>query len=63
MHPYLQQKGLVDFHRKVGIQLTAYAPIGSFESAELRKGEFQSMKVLEDPVIVEIAKANDKSPA
>jgi len=28
VHPYFQQKNVIDFHKKVGINVTAYAPIG-----------------------------------
>ena len=44
-HPYLQQDRLLRFCREKNIHVTAYAPLGSQ----------QEPKVLEDPVVVELA--------
>ncbi|MBU5466887.1 aldo/keto reductase [Virgibacillus sp. MSJ-26] len=50
-HPYLQQKELKDFCHKHDIVLEAYSPL------------MNGTKVLEDPVIKQIAKQYDKTPA
>jgi len=53
LHPYLPQHKLVKYCQDNGIQLTAYCPLG-------RK---TNPNVLNDPVINEIAKKNNMSPA
>lgn len=53
LHPYLPQQKLVDLCHKNSIQVTAYSPLGSRAKP----------CVLEDPVIVEIAKKYNKTPA
>lgn len=53
-HPYLQQNELLDFCRKNQIALTAYSPLGSGDRSEQLKHENEP-KLLEDPVILEIA--------
>lgn len=50
-HPYLQQKELKEFCKKHGIYLEAYSPL------------MNGTKVLEDPVIKEIAEQYGKTPA
>ncbi len=50
MHPYLQQKQLLEYCNKHKIQVTAWSPLG--------KGA-----VLDDPVIQKIAKKHQVSPA
>ena len=51
MHPYLQQNELRAVHEKLGIVTEAWSPLGS------GKG------LLEDPVLGEIAKKHDATPA
>ncbi|WP_062104378.1 aldo/keto reductase [Bacillus niameyensis] len=50
-HPYLQQKELKKFCKEHGIYLEAYSPL------------MNGTKVLEDPVIKEIAEQHGKTPA
>lgn len=50
-HPYLQQKELKEFCRKHGILLEAYSPL------------MNGTKVMDDPVIKELAEAHGKTPA
>ncbi|MBS4220725.1 aldo/keto reductase [Bacillus sp. FJAT-49711] len=50
-HPYLQQKELKEFCKKHGIYLEAYSPL------------MNGTKVLEDPVIKELAEQYGKTPA
>jgi len=52
-HPYLPQHKLVKFCHDNGLQVTAYCPLG-------RKTD---PRVLEDPIITEIAKKNNLTPA
>nr|KAJ3419578.1 hypothetical protein HK105_006784 [Polyrhizophydium stewartii] len=54
LHPYLPQDELVDFCRKEGILVTAYSPLGSTPGPGT---------VLNDPVVLEIAERNGKTPA
>ena len=50
-HPYLQQKELKEFCKQHGIMLEAYSPL------------MNGTKVLDDPVIQEIANQHGKTPA
>lgn len=50
LHPYLQNRTVVDFARDAGIHITAYMPLAYG-------------KVISDPVIGEIARRNGATPA
>ncbi|MFD0864969.1 aldo/keto reductase [Tessaracoccus lubricantis] len=50
LHPYLQQEGLREFHRRHGIVTQAWSPLG--------RG-----RVLEDPTVAEVAAAHGVTPA
>ncbi|XP_046889636.1 aldo-keto reductase family 1 member B1 [Hypomesus transpacificus] len=64
LHPYLVQSDLVDFCKSRNIALTAYSPFGSPGRAkELHRGATDPQKLLEDPVVGEIAKAHRRTPA
>ena len=52
MHPYLNQAEVLRFHRKWGIVLEGYSPIGG-----------EGGNVLDDAVLAEIATSKGKSPA
>ncbi|KAJ3309552.1 hypothetical protein HDV04_005935 [Boothiomyces sp. JEL0838] len=54
LHPYLPQNDLVQFCKENDIVVTAYSPLGSSPGPE---------SVLNDPVVVDIAKRNGKTPA
>ncbi len=49
-HPYLKQEKLIEHHKKKNILVVSYSPLG--------RGH-----VLKDPIILEIAKKNEISPA
>src|SRR3954453_1606362 len=59
LHPYFQQPEVEAFNAEHGIVTQAWSPIGGITF--YRDGEHTS--TLEDPVIVEIARAPGKSPA
>jgi diketogulonate reductase-like aldo/keto reductase len=59
LHPYFQQPDVEAFNAEHGILTQAWSPIGGITF--YRDGEHTS--TLEDPVIVEIARAHGKSPA
>ena len=59
VHPYFAQREVQDFGKQHGILAQAWSPIGGITF--YREGEHTS--TLQDPVIVEIAKAHGKSPA
>src|SRR5690606_10014190 len=61
MHPYLTQAELVDYARSAGIGLTAYSPLGSNDRPERIRGNRPVL--LENEVVVAIAKAHDVTPA
>lgn len=54
LHPYLQQSRLLDYCSSRGVHLQAYSPLGTPGYKE--DGE---PKVLDDPVLLEIAKKHD----
>jgi alcohol dehydrogenase (NADP+) len=62
MHPYLQQPELVQFCDQHNIFLTAYSPLGSKDRPSRLKTEGEPI-LLEDPVINELARKHDASPA
>ncbi|XP_060892400.1 aldose reductase-related protein 2 [Labrus mixtus] len=64
LHPYLVQTELIEFCKSRNIALTAYSPFGSpARPPELFRGEADPQKLLDDPVIAEIAKKHRRSPA
>jgi len=58
-HPYFQQRPVQDFNREQSFVIQAWSPIGGITF--YRDGNHRS--TLDDPVIRDIAKAHDKSPA
>ena len=60
IHPYFQQKEMVDFCKETGIVVTGYSPLGSpgFNIDGSRK-----LKAIENEVICEIAEKLEKTPA
>ncbi|KAM7002571.1 aldose reductase-related protein 2 [Tautogolabrus adspersus] len=64
LHPYLVQTELIEFCKSRNIALTAYSPFGSpARPPELFRGDADPQKLLDDPVIAEIAKKHRRSPA
>ncbi|XP_041794739.1 aldo-keto reductase family 1 member B1 [Chelmon rostratus] len=64
LHPYLVQTELVEFCKSKNIALTAYSPFGSpARSPKLIREDADPHKLLEDPVVAEIAKKHRHSPA
>ncbi|XP_063052335.1 1,5-anhydro-D-fructose reductase [Engraulis encrasicolus] len=64
LHPYLVQTELVDYCRSKGIALTAQSAFGSpGRPKELDRGDTDPKQLLQDPVVVEIAKKHKRSPA
>ncbi|KAM9854518.1 aldo-keto reductase family 1 member B1 [Aulostomus maculatus] len=64
LHPYLVQTELVEFCKSRNIALTAYSPFGSpARPPELLRGDTDPHKLLEDPVIAEVARKHRRSPA
>ncbi|MEO0728256.1 MAG: aldo/keto reductase, partial [Bacteroidota bacterium] len=62
LHPYLQQKELVDYCQERQIHLTAYSPLGSGDRPANLKGENEP-SLLENETIKAIAAAKSASPA
>lgn len=58
-HPYLNQGKLIKYCHSKGIELTAYSPLARTGTVEKKN----TTSPLEDPVIVNIAKAHNVSPA
>lgn len=60
-HPYLAQPALMDFCKNK-IHVTGYSPLGSMDRPDRLRKESDPV-LLEDPVILEIAKKHGVSPA
>ncbi|XP_070763456.1 aldo-keto reductase family 1 member B1 [Enoplosus armatus] len=64
LHPYLMQAEMIEFCKSKSIALTAYSPFGSpARPSELFRGDTDPHKLLEDPVVADIAKKHRHSPA
>ncbi|XP_076589525.1 aldo-keto reductase family 1 member B1 isoform X2 [Chaetodon auriga] len=64
LHPYLVQTELIEFCKSKNIALTAYSPFGSpARSPKLIREDADPHKLLEDPVVADIAKKHRHSPA
>ncbi|PSR13918.1 MAG: aldehyde oxidoreductase [Bacteroidetes bacterium] len=62
LHPYLQQPALVAFCQEHGIHLTAYSPLGSADRPAGLKAADEPI-LLEDPIIVQLARQHQATPA
>lgn len=54
LHPYLVQKEYVDFQEKLGVKVTAYAPLGAF-TWPFKRDEHKALNVLKEPLIQELS--------
>ncbi|XP_068580153.1 aldo-keto reductase family 1 member B1 [Cebidichthys violaceus] len=64
LHPYLVQTEMIEFCKSKSIALTAYSPFGSPQRPpEMLRGDRDPHKLLEDPVVADIAKKHRCSPA
>lgn len=61
LHPYLQQKSWVDFHKSKGIHITQYSPFGN--QNEIYDSGKNMGKLIDDPVLVEVGKKYGKTGA
>ncbi len=62
LHPYLQQKELLEYCKAKNIHLTAYSPLGSGDRSDSMKAQDEP-SLLENEVIKEIAEKHKVSPA
>lgn len=62
LHPYLQQKPMLEYCRMNKIHLTAYAPLGSGDRPKPLKKKDEPV-LLADPVIHQIAETHQATPA
>ncbi|KAL4797750.1 NADP-dependent oxidoreductase domain-containing protein [Aspergillus venezuelensis] len=60
-HPWLQQRSFADWHKKNGIHVTHYSPLGNQNEIYSREGNIGRM--IEDPVLIEVGKKYGKSSA
>eukprot|EP00898_Chlorokybus_atmophyticus_P003243 jgi/Chlat1/391/Chrsp10S01527 len=60
LHPYLQQRSLVEWCNKQGVACTGFSPLGAGSYYELG---YKGDSVLDDPVITNIAQRLNKTPA
>ncbi|XP_037538612.1 aldo-keto reductase family 1 member B1 [Nematolebias whitei] len=64
LHPYMAQTDMIEFCKSKSIVLTAYSPFGSpGRPPELLRSNTDPYKLLEDPVVAEIARKHKRSPA
>ncbi|KAF3422525.1 hypothetical protein E2986_13580 [Frieseomelitta varia] len=63
LHVYLQQKHLVEFCKKQNIPITAYSPLGTRGLVKLLKKLEEIPDMLQNDVVLEVAKSYKKSPA
>ncbi|OJJ61224.1 hypothetical protein ASPSYDRAFT_77452 [Aspergillus sydowii CBS 593.65] len=54
-HPYLQQRGLLEWSKEKGILVTGYSPLGN--------NIYNIPRTVDDPLVIEIAKTLNKTPA
>lgn len=62
LHPFLQQKALVDYCTSQGIHVTGYSPLGSGDCPDFLRAVTDPVP-LEDSVIKSIARAHACTPA
>ncbi len=60
-HPYFQQEDMLSFCKEHGIHVTAYSPLGSSDRPDKFKTENEP-RVLQDPVVLEIAASKNVTP-
>ncbi|KAI4823589.1 hypothetical protein KUCAC02_012167 [Chaenocephalus aceratus] len=64
LHPYLVQTEMIELCKSKNIVLTAFSPFGSpARPPEMLRGETDPLRLLEDPVVADIAKKHRHSPA
>lgn len=64
LHPYLVQSDLIDYCKSKNIALTAHSPFGSpGRPLEFQTGDKDPMGLLEDPVVVDVARKHRRTPA
>lgn len=65
LHPFLQDKQLVQHCIKNNIAITAYSPLGSSPVTTTSHSAIQAEKpsLLENPIVVKVATKHDKAPA
>jgi len=61
LHPFLQQKELLEYCNSQGIKMTAYSPLGSGDRPEEMKGEDEP-NLMEIDIINDIAKKQGATP-
>ncbi|XP_078341936.1 aldose reductase-related protein 2-like [Crassostrea virginica] len=62
-HIYWPQKDMFEALEKLGVTITAYAPIGSPGRPQILKGNDDQIVLLEDPVIQRLSQKYGKTPA
>lgn len=62
LHPNMQQKELRDYAKKHGMTIIGYCPLGSPNRPERDKTPTDTVD-MEDPIVVEVAKAHNIHPA
>lgn len=63
IHPYLTNEELVDFCQANDVSVTAYSPLGNPSKPVTRKWNGDEITILEEDIIVSLAKKYNKTPA
>jgi len=61
VHAYFSNKGIVEYCKSKGITVCAYAPLGSPSRGKGGIKETVSLNAMEDPVVIELSKAYNKT--
>jgi len=61
VHAYFSNRGIVDYCKSKGITVCAYAPLGSPTRGKFIK-DTPIMNIMEDPVVIQLSKAYNKTP-
>jgi hypothetical protein len=63
IHPYHRNDPLIQYCSTEGIHVTAYSPLGSADSAAIMQRAADTPRLLDDPVVKDVAARVGKSPA
>merc|ERR1711990_452745 len=63
VHPYLSNIELVDYCQSKGLTVTAYSPLGNPSKPVTRKWTGEEITLLEEEIVLNIAKKYNKTPA
>jgi alcohol dehydrogenase (NADP+) len=63
LHPYLQQKDWIEYHRMRGIHVTAYSPLGGTNPTYHRKAKDMPTPLLKNKAMIKLAEKHNTTTA